>query len=177
MDATLRIVARDGVSAVTHRRVAAEAGVSNGLTTYHFSSKHEMLVAAYEHWIATAIERVRTTALARSQRNAAPSMASMIDVLVEVTASELEAPDAGAEFALAQEPALSGDFGRWEKTLLALIKSACEGIGTREPGQDAWILLSAIRGLQLAHLAGGGRPPNRRSLRRTFSRLVEALAR
>ena len=41
--ATVRIVAREGVAAVTHRRVAAEAGVSLSSTTWHFAAKADIL--------------------------------------------------------------------------------------------------------------------------------------
>src|SRR3954453_21638646 len=49
--ATVRIVAREGVAAVTHRRVAAEAGVSLSSTTWHFATKGDILEAAL-HWTA-----------------------------------------------------------------------------------------------------------------------------
>src|SRR5690349_765443 len=54
--ATVRIVAREGVSAVTHRRVAAEAGVSLSSTTWHYATKGDILEAALvwsaEHEVA-----------------------------------------------------------------------------------------------------------------------------
>src|SRR3954471_13804487 len=49
--ATVRIVAREGVAAVTHRRLAAEAGVSLSSTTWHFTAKADILEAAL-HWTA-----------------------------------------------------------------------------------------------------------------------------
>ena len=51
--ATVRIVAREGVAAVTHRRVAAEAGVSLSSTTWHFATKGDILEAALR-WTAAA---------------------------------------------------------------------------------------------------------------------------
>jgi DNA-binding transcriptional regulator YbjK len=51
VDATVRIVAREGVAAVTHRRVAAEAGVALSSTTWHFATKADILEAAL-HWTA-----------------------------------------------------------------------------------------------------------------------------
>ena len=54
--ATVEIVARDGVAAVTHRRVAAEAGISLSSTTWHFATKGDILEAALrwsaEHEVA-----------------------------------------------------------------------------------------------------------------------------
>jgi DNA-binding transcriptional regulator YbjK len=178
LDATLRIVASDGISAVTHRRVNAEAGVANGLTTYYFSTKSELLGAAYTHWIAKALERVRSTALTAA--GAQPNRSrreSMIEILVEVTAGELETEDAAAGFALAREPALATDFGQWEERLLALVQHECDALGSSDSAQDAWIILSVIRGLQLAHLSGGGHRPDRTALRATLARLVESLTR
>src|SRR4051795_8321876 len=49
--ATVRIVAREGVAAVTHRRVAAEAGVALSSTTWHFAAKADILEAAL-YWTA-----------------------------------------------------------------------------------------------------------------------------
>ena len=49
--ATVRIVAREGVAAVSHRRVAAEAGVGLSSTTWHFATKADILEAALE-WTA-----------------------------------------------------------------------------------------------------------------------------
>jgi DNA-binding transcriptional regulator YbjK len=46
IDAALRVAARDGISGISHRTVAAEADVPLGSTTYHFTSLDELLVAA-----------------------------------------------------------------------------------------------------------------------------------
>ncbi|TQJ03659.1 TetR family transcriptional regulator [Amycolatopsis cihanbeyliensis] len=43
--ATLRVIERDGVAGVTHRTVAAEAGVPTPSTTYHFASLDDLLIA------------------------------------------------------------------------------------------------------------------------------------
>ncbi|WP_116953034.1 TetR/AcrR family transcriptional regulator [Jiangella endophytica] len=46
LDAAMRVVGRDGPEGVTHRAVAAEAGVAKSLATYHFATIDELLVAA-----------------------------------------------------------------------------------------------------------------------------------
>jgi len=43
LDATLALVGREGTAAVTHRAVAAEAGVPLAATTYYFDSKEELI--------------------------------------------------------------------------------------------------------------------------------------
>lgn len=45
IDATLRVIERDGVAGVTHRTVAAEADVPTTSTTYHFASLNDLLIA------------------------------------------------------------------------------------------------------------------------------------
>ena len=56
--ATVRIVAREGVAAVTHRRVAAEAGVALSSTTWHFAAKADILEAALRWTAAQEVERI-----------------------------------------------------------------------------------------------------------------------
>ena len=47
IDAALRVIARAGVGATTHRSVAKETGVPVGWTTYHFASLDELLTEAF----------------------------------------------------------------------------------------------------------------------------------
>jgi AcrR family transcriptional regulator len=47
LDATLRVIARDGVRAVTHRAVAREAGLSVSLTTYYFVDLYDLIASAF----------------------------------------------------------------------------------------------------------------------------------
>jgi DNA-binding transcriptional regulator YbjK len=46
IDATLRVVQRDGAAGVTHRTVAREAGVPTSLTAYYFATLDDLLIAA-----------------------------------------------------------------------------------------------------------------------------------
>ena len=63
VDATIRIIGREGVTAVTHRAIADEAGVSLSSTTYHFASKDEI--------VGAALERVAELEIASAQTDAA----------------------------------------------------------------------------------------------------------
>ncbi len=60
LDAVLRVVAEVGVDAVTHRRVAEEAGLPLASTTYWFQSKEHLLTAALQSAADRDIERLRT---------------------------------------------------------------------------------------------------------------------
>lgn len=48
LDATLTVIARDGVQGTTHRSIAKEAGVQLSLTTYYFKDLNELISLAFE---------------------------------------------------------------------------------------------------------------------------------
>src|SRR5258706_4733343 len=56
--ATIRCLARDGYSALTMKRVAREAGVSQGILHYYFADKRAILGAALETVTADLDRRV-----------------------------------------------------------------------------------------------------------------------
>lgn len=61
--ATWRVIAREGVDATTVRRIADEAGYSNGVLQHYFQNKEDILVSAHRLAFAHASERiVRATA-------------------------------------------------------------------------------------------------------------------
>lgn len=68
IEATLAIIAEEGLRAVTLRRVAEQAGVSNGLIRHHFLGKRQMILDAY----ATVVERMTTPGLAALDRTDLP---------------------------------------------------------------------------------------------------------
>ena len=47
VEATQRVIARNGVAAVSHRSVAQEAGVNLSLTTYYFVDLYDLVAAAF----------------------------------------------------------------------------------------------------------------------------------
>tara|TARA_R110001599_G_scaffold351822_1_gene584692 strand:- start:20500 stop:21213 length:714 start_codon:yes stop_codon:yes gene_type:complete len=50
LNATLKVICRDGIRAVTHRSVAAEAGVHLSLTTYYFTDIEQMMKEAFQQF-------------------------------------------------------------------------------------------------------------------------------
>ena len=51
LDATLRVIAREGVRGTTHRSIAGEAGVQLSLTTYYFKDLNELLSLAFRSFM------------------------------------------------------------------------------------------------------------------------------
>jgi len=67
--ALIRVVVEQGLDAVSIRTVAREAGVSIGTVQYHFATKDDLLLAAYER----AIDQVSLRARAVAEQDPAPA--------------------------------------------------------------------------------------------------------
>lgn len=59
MDATLRVAAAHGISAVTYRRVVSEAGLSLGTASYHFDDFDDLLLESFSYFVEKISERYR----------------------------------------------------------------------------------------------------------------------
>jgi AcrR family transcriptional regulator len=68
-DALIRVVVEQGLDAVSIRTVARAAGVSIGTVQYHFATKDDLLLAAYER----AIDQVSLRARAVAEQDPAPA--------------------------------------------------------------------------------------------------------
>jgi AcrR family transcriptional regulator len=51
LDATLRVIAREGVRGTTHRAIASEADVQLSLTTYYFKDLNELISLAFRSFM------------------------------------------------------------------------------------------------------------------------------
>lgn len=56
IDAALDLITEEGVSGISHRKVAARAGVPLGSMTYHFASMDELLREAFTRFCITIID-------------------------------------------------------------------------------------------------------------------------
>src|SRR5437762_9977298 len=66
--ATIRCLARDGYTGLTMKKVAREAGVSQGILHYYFADKRAILVAALET-VTTDLDRRVAAAQARGGKD------------------------------------------------------------------------------------------------------------
>lgn len=53
LDGAIRLIERDGVTAVTFDAVAAETGLTRGGVIYHFPSREDLILATHEHLAAS----------------------------------------------------------------------------------------------------------------------------
>jgi DNA-binding transcriptional regulator YbjK len=181
LEAVLRIVADVGADAVTHRRVAEEAGLPLASTTYWFDSKEHILTAALE----LAAER-DTARLLEYAAEVARSVSNQDDALEAAVAAIYEPLDDGlqasrgslmATYALlleaARRPALREIASRWTEVYLLTLGQLLELAGSSRPREDAELLLAAADGLLIEQLSTGASIDLRPRLRRLAKLLVQ----
>jgi DNA-binding transcriptional regulator YbjK len=154
IEATIRLIGRDGVDGVTHRAVAKEAGVSLSSTTYHFDSKDEIVSEALRRVAALEIERVGRDAERLAEGHA--DVASVARALAAWLAEQLEGESllqvrAGYHLQLeaGKRPELREINHEWALAVYGLAERVLRAAGSPQPRVDARILVNAIDGLRL----------------------------
>ena len=174
--ATVRIVAREGVAAVTHRGVAAEAGVALSSTTWHFGAKADILEAAL-HWTArrevARIAEIADRLGGGAEFDASAWAEALADWLVEQVTGEREIAVAlyRLQIELLGSPGARELHREWGRGLRAVGDRVLERSPTATPDLDIRLVIAALDGLRLSVLSAGEddtewvRPAVRRQLR------------
>lgn len=157
MEATLRIIGRAGVDHVTHRAVAAEAGLSVGAITHHFKTRDAMVDAALQFALTREVRRLH--ALALNLQGNAFDVDAWIGSLVDWYAKDLKANGdmhiACYEAFLAaartaqHRPIVLKWFETWRQSAALALSAA----GSAAPRRDAEVFVSALIGIVLQQLA------------------------
>lgn len=159
------IVARDGVAALTHRSVAAEAGVSPALVTYHFSTVAQLLQSALTFAAGRVGDALQALLPPPEDAGEVPAMAAeLAGLLVTDLRSETLAVF-GLMLAATREPDLRPALRGFSDRLVDLLQPLA---GTRERALDA---SNALLGDVLANMALGTDDPQ--TLRVGIRRLID----
>ena len=178
LDATLRVLAREGTRGVTHRAVAAEAGTSLRATTYYFSSRKELLSEALRHYAQAAIQRFDAI---RAPLPAQDPIAAAAEMLAATVMSDLEHDRPGliAEYelvlGLSRDSTLEPVYREWQALLLGILEEYTLFFGSSSPTLHARIVLATLRGLELEALSKPSEQPDPDQLREAFTVLLRAL--
>jgi len=157
MEATLRIIGRQGLDGVTHRAVAVEAGLSLGALTHHFASRDALIEAALRFALAREVARLR--ALSFSLQNEAFDTDAWIGSLVDWYAQELKVR---AEIHIAcYEAFLAAARGaryravvtEWFETWRQSAELALRAAGSTAPRRHAELFVSTLVGILLQQLS------------------------
>jgi DNA-binding transcriptional regulator YbjK len=179
LDAVLRIVAEVGADAVTHRRVADEAGLPLASTTYYFESKEHLLTAALER----AAER-DTARLHAFLADAPEELADPLGLAIDAILDPVDEMPPGCRSSLvatyslmleaARRPALRAVNRRWTDAYLDALSRLLELAGSAKPRADAALLLAATDGLLVEQLASDRTAEVRPQLHRLALALVKS---
>ena len=165
---------------MTHRAVAAEAGVPAASTSYYFRSKDELIDEALR-----AVTEREVAAL-QTRRAALGEGAADLEAIVEALATWIEeqvAPEGRvgllAQYHLqiesARRPAARAILADWKDGTDELAETAMAGLGARDVRTAAILLISAIDGLRLRLVASGHAPLSGTELRDVLRALLVGL--
>lgn len=154
--AAIAVIARDGVRAATHRAIATEAGIPLAATTYYFTSKKQLVRAAFEHLAEQGIAD-----LDAGTRQLPPKMSPDLAAAVLASAVTEELVDrrdqVRAEFELhleaGRDPSLRDLHKRWVQASIDFFAAALAAAGSSDPALDGAVALAAVSGIQLGDLA------------------------
>ena len=169
--ATLTVIGRHGIGAVTHRAVAEEAGVPLGTLTYWFAAKDDLLREALLLFVEEETGRLRGVE-ATLEAGLEPQ------VIADRFAAALEAGGDGSlpQFELyleaARNPALREAAERCFAAYDDIVRTALRAVGFEEGAPEAALFVSLADGLGLRRLAGGGEPDLREALLALFAGLA-----
>jgi DNA-binding transcriptional regulator YbjK len=179
LDATIRLLAREGPRGVTHRAVAKEAGTSLRATTYYFASRDALLTEALEHYAQSALARFGEVSV--PELPPGPEAAELAaSLLAETVLSDL-ADRAGlvAEYEIVLEigrqGALEAPYRAWQARLEEMLAGYATQLGAGDASLVSRVVLATLRGLELEALARPSEAPSRADLTRVFRALVEGL--
>lgn len=152
LDATLQVIALEGVRAVTHRRVAAEAqSPSPGLITYYFASVPDLIAAAFVdvaeqetaalkhltdqvneigHDIPCLVDLLTAEAVSRTAERKTQTTA-MLALMVEMAGHEID----------------RDQFLEWEDSTFALGRAILEALGNESTMELSFIVSAMLDGL------------------------------
>jgi DNA-binding transcriptional regulator YbjK len=157
MEATLRVIAAEGIGAVTNRRVASEAGVALGSLTYHFPSQTELLRDSLLRYVEEEVARLG--AIADELRAIAPTPEQVAAAVEQLLDSDPSRPGQVAELELhlqaSRDPALQEASGRCFAAYEDFGSAILEALQVPEPERYAPMLVALMVGLTMRRLGSG----------------------
>jgi TetR/AcrR family transcriptional regulator, regulator of biofilm formation and stress response len=153
--AALQVVAREGIDRVTHRRVAAEAGVSPGSTTHHFASREDLLREAFRFYLREADGVLAAIdAAVQSIDDPIERVEQFLCAMLEQELAEASLLRAEYELILfaCTDTVLAADVRVWESRWVAYLAAALEAGEAPRPIEGSRTLINLVRGFELERL-------------------------
>ncbi|MFC6235664.1 TetR/AcrR family transcriptional regulator [Leucobacter soli] len=146
--ATVVIVARGGLRALTYRAVAAEAGVSHGLVRHHFGSRDQLIADAMDFGIE---ESLRASNMINSELTV-EEFAAGIESLA-ARQGDIHAFQYELLLESRRRPELRETAERYSRSYREAIDAQLRRLGVDEPGlaELVWFALDGLVFNQLVH--------------------------
>ena len=154
LDAAVEVIAEQGVAGVTHRSIAARAGMSTSTTSYFFSSLAQLVAAALHVGGERIVQRVDAVTASVAGAELGPQEA--IDRFVDAVLSEPE-PDTVAQFEIYLEcrrrPQLQPTAHRIMASIEGGAEASLSALGIARADERAPMVVALLDGLALHRYA------------------------
>lgn len=145
----LALIAKHGLGALTHRRVADEAGMSHGAVSHYFRTKEALINAMFEYHLGT-VESMADE-VGRDAANVRPS--GLLEFILEIVERDLRSK---MNIAIDLEIALQSyrsatppeQIGAWNQTVQLYLAAVLEKGGCVRPVIGAKALLGMIQAFE-----------------------------
>jgi len=175
--AAVELVAEYGVAGVTHRAVAARAGVPASTTSYFFASIDDLVLEALREFAERRVTMMEAMTEALAERSASPD--EVVETFVDVL---IGAPDVDvvAQFEAYLEASRRADAAAAVHDVIAaferLAEAALRAAGARRPREGARAFVALADGFALHRMAWPRGDADRRELEAACRALFAAYA-
>ena len=180
LEAAIHLIGAHGLDGVTHRAVAAEAGVPAASTSYYFRSKDELIDEALRTLATREIARLR------ARREALGAGAADLEATTAALSAWIEEQlTPGGRVAMlaqyqlqleaARRPEARDILAAWKDGTDDLAETAMRSLGAADVATSGILLVCAIDGLRLRLMASGHAPLQGTELRAVIRALLVSL--
>lgn len=154
---TVELIGREGVSAVTNRRVAGAAGVSLGSLTYHFPSQVDLLRESLLLFVGEEVARQEEIAASlRSTHPSVEQVAAEVERIVQESGNRIQQlAEIELHVQAARDPALQEASLRCFEAYEGVAAAALETLDVPQPERHARSVVALMYGMGLRRLGAG----------------------
>jgi DNA-binding transcriptional regulator YbjK len=148
--AALEVIALEGVDAITHRRVGKQSQLSNGVVSYHFPTREDLVNETF----LFHLRQLEQLSEDITQLKPSANLSDFIDATVEFVKRDQATPHlVRADYELilyaARQPALAKIFRDWEDVLAINIAAQLKNFDIKDAKRCARIVINLVRAYEL----------------------------